>query len=126
QDSDGAIRPLVDGWLVRNQGARHVNGHGAAAGLLVFLAGSAVRGVCPRAQMAHAFPCGRRLVRFPRRPHRQRLPRSRIMTQVLDVNERVSQLRGSQTLGAPARASTSTPATATLTANKLATFAITF
>src|SRR5438477_6302826 len=48
------------------------------------------------------------------------------MTQVLDVNERVSQLRDSQTRGAPTRASTSTPATATLTANKFATFAITF
>src|SRR5439155_23890215 len=54
------------------------------------------------------------------------LPGSRIMTQVLDVNERVSQLRGSQTLGAPTRAPTSTAATATLTANKFATFAITF
>src|SRR5439155_3543734 len=54
------------------------------------------------------------------------LPGSRIMTQVLDVNERVSQLRGSQTRGAPTRAPTSTPATATLTASKFAIFAITF
>jgi hypothetical protein len=44
------------------------------------------------------------------------------MTQTLDVNQRVSQLGGSQATGAPTPAITTT----TLTANKFATFAITF
>src|SRR6267378_602074 len=44
------------------------------------------------------------------------------MTQTLDVNERVSQLGGSQAAGAP----TSTTSAATAAASKFGTFAITF
>src|SRR5262249_50241206 len=44
QNSDGAIRPLVDCGFIRIQRACRDYGHGPPAGLLVFLAAAFVRG----------------------------------------------------------------------------------
>ena len=64
QNSDGAIRPLVDCGVLRIQGACRDYGHGPPSGLLVFLAAASVRGTCQRAQVGDPFPGLHRLVRL--------------------------------------------------------------
>src|SRR5260370_41664491 len=88
------------------------------ASLLVFLAAAPFRGARHRAQVGHRFPRLHGLVLLCGRPCRQRFPWGRIMTQTLDMNERVSQ-RGSF------RAA-SAPASTRAEVSKIGTFAVTF
>src|ERR1019366_3054248 len=119
QDSDGRLPPLVDGRVVRVQGARRDHGVGAAAGLLVFLAAAPVRRTCHRAQVGDHLSRLHGLVFVRGRPRRQRFPRSRIMTQALDMNERVVPFGRAHAVEAPAARSAAS-------SSKFGTFAVAF
>src|SRR5262249_33945962 len=71
----------------------------------------------------HALSCIRGLVFFSCRSHCQRLPGSWIMTQALDVHERVAPLVGAEATEAPVP---SIAMTTPESAGKFGTFAITF